>query len=86
MGSCCKESQTSRILQNPHRAGVPSEVRLNNTLETQSNVMNLDSGRSAIILALLGLKRSAGRSILAWIAIVFAVLNLFPTAIVMGGW
>ncbi len=40
----------------------------------------------AIILAMMGLKGSTGRSILAWIAIVFAVLNLLPTAIVMSGW
>lgn len=40
----------------------------------------------AIILAVMGLKRSMWRSPLAWLALALAVLNLFPTVIVMSGW
>jgi hypothetical protein len=40
----------------------------------------------SIILAVKGWKRSTGRSLLAWFALVLAVVNVFPTLIVIGGW
>jgi hypothetical protein len=41
---------------------------------------------ASIILAAKAMRRSNGRSLLAWFAMILAVVNLFPTLIVISGW
>ena len=41
---------------------------------------------ASIILALKGVGRTSERSFLSWFALVLALVNVFPTLVVMGGW